>query len=186
MMESAVVVEAAKRVLPMGERTVIVAQRICRYELRDSECPDTVDAFSGPALSASTLSALEANFGRGRVSGVPPSLRLQRPLLLNDTVHVLMQVTRAATDMPSHAKGCFDRNEFDVRLSIASGSPRVLSCDVLTHATLCEEPRRSKPWVEELMDPCAPPNQALQSDSGAIDGALRALLFDAAAAERKR
>ena len=30
------------------------------------------------------------------------------------------------------------------------------------------------------------PNQALQSDSGAIDGALRALLYDAAAAERKR
>jgi hypothetical protein len=30
------------------------------------------------------------------------------------------------------------------------------------------------------------PNPALQSDSGAIDCALRALLFDAAAAERKR
>jgi hypothetical protein len=29
-------------------------------------------------------------------------------------------------------------------------------------------------------------NPALQSDSRAIDGALRALLFDAAAAERKR
>jgi hypothetical protein len=29
-------------------------------------------------------------------------------------------------------------------------------------------------------------NKALQSDSGAIDGALRALLFDAAAAERQR
>lgn len=30
------------------------------------------------------------------------------------------------------------------------------------------------------------PNPALQSDSRAIDGALRALLFDAAAAERER
>jgi hypothetical protein len=30
------------------------------------------------------------------------------------------------------------------------------------------------------------PNPALQTDSRAIDGALRALLFDAAAAERQR
>jgi hypothetical protein len=39
---------------------------------------------------------------------------------------------------------------------------------------------------QQLYSRKAPSNPALQTDSGAIDGALRALLFDAAAAERKR
>jgi hypothetical protein len=83
-----------------------------------------------------TLKALVAQFGGGKASAVPPTLQIRRPLIRNDTVIVLLYVTRPAIDMPNGETGYFELDEYDVRMSISGGWPRVISCEAPWHATV--------------------------------------------------
>ena len=129
------VVAAARSVLVWGEKTVIVPERICRSDIRDDACHDSQKLFGPPHL-ATTLAALETAFGGGKESNDPPTLQFQRPFVHNDTVLVLMWVTRPATDRPPAEKGWYDMEEYDVRLLVRGGVPHVVVCELLSTSSV--------------------------------------------------